>query len=86
MQKIEPMSGCVDITVPDTGFVFSISFMGFSSDFFLFLAQLCPATALCDMKHVYNSVILFFESPHKCWLKLNNTCTMIWTMKPNPNL
>jgi hypothetical protein len=30
--------------------------------------------------------ILFFESPHECWLKWDNTYTMIWTLKPNPSL
>jgi hypothetical protein len=56
----QSMDGRVTIIVPDTGFVFSISFPDFNSDYILiFCAQLCPATVSYDMKYVYISVIIF---------------------------
>jgi hypothetical protein len=86
MQKTKPELGCANITVADTSFVFLFLFWFLTLKIFRFLAQLCPTTILCDMKHIYNYVILFFESHHECWFKLGNTCTMIWTLKPNPSM
>jgi hypothetical protein len=86
MQKTKPVLGCVGITVSDTGFIFSPFFGFLTLKIFQFLAQLCRIIILCDMKYVYNSGILFFESPHECWFKLDNTCAIIGTLKPNPSL
>jgi hypothetical protein len=49
MQKTKLVSGFVQITVPDIGFVFFLFlFLFLTLKILRFLATFCPATVLCD--------------------------------------
>jgi hypothetical protein len=77
------MTGCLHCNATKYSSVTPWCRMFFSCLYFI---HCCPATVSCDMKYVYISIILFFESPHECWFKSDNTCTIICTLKPNPSL
>jgi hypothetical protein len=84
--KTKPMSGCADITVPDTRFIFSISFLVFNSEniSIFYLDLVLPLFYV--IWNMFIILLFYFFNPHECWFKLDNTYTMIWTLKPNPSL